>query len=223
MDVRWTSPLISTRSEVGNLNSQFSIPKTFFLLTRFWRRERRTFFDSEAPDDRHESLDERLAIPRPSPGIGELENLALPSRPCGGIFHITDDRAEHRSDDSRLEARNFPSKEPFAVTTHRPPEDRIEVIDGLRTQVRQVAAARTKRGKEILVVHLGVRNLKDHAHGPVQPGVGRVEKPSGSRRRLADKQQLNARRPERLAQSFAFASRSNRHLAMFTHRSLKPA
>ena len=57
------------------------------LLTRFWRRERRTIF--EAPNDRHESLDERLAIPGPPPGIGELKNLALPICPCSGIFHVT--------------------------------------------------------------------------------------------------------------------------------------
>jgi hypothetical protein len=42
-------------------------------------------------------------------------------------------------ENSRLKARNFPSKKFFAVTTHRPPLRWIEVIDGFTTQVRQVA------------------------------------------------------------------------------------
>jgi chromosomal replication initiation ATPase DnaA len=65
------------------------------------------------------------------------------------------------------------------------------VIDGFTTQVRQVAAAFTKRGKEILVVNLGVGDLKGRTHGSIQTGVRRIEKSSGSRRRLPDKQQLN--------------------------------
>jgi hypothetical protein len=98
------------------------------------------------PNDRHESLDERIAIPRPPPRIGETKNFALPICP-----YITGDR---------VETRNFSSKGLPAVTTRRPAQGKVEMNDGLMTQVSQVAAPRTKRGKEILVVHLGVRGLE---------------------------------------------------------------
>jgi hypothetical protein len=145
------------------------LPNLVIFSNAIWRRERRSFFDSEASNDRDESLDERLPIPGPPARIGELKNLALPVCPCSGIFHVTSDRAEHWSDDSRLKAHNFPSKELFAVTTHRSPQGRIEVIDGFMTQVHQVAAACTKHGKEILIVNLRVSNLKGHTHGPIHP------------------------------------------------------
>jgi hypothetical protein len=141
-----------------------------------------TFFDSEAPDDGNESIDERLPIPGPPPGVGELKNFALPDCPRNGIFHVTRDRAEHRSDDFRLKARNFPSKELFAVTTYRPPQGRLKVIYGFMTQIRQVAAACTKDRKEILVVNFSIGILKCSTHSAIQTGVAGIKKASGSRR-----------------------------------------
>ncbi|MCU1263143.1 MAG: hypothetical protein JWO80_6028 [Bryobacterales bacterium] len=86
----------------------------------------------------------------------ELKNFAPPICPRSSSCHVTGDRVEHRSDDFRLETRNFSSKGLLAVPTHRPAQGKVEMIDGLMTQVSQVAAPRTKRGKEILIVHLGV-------------------------------------------------------------------
>ena len=112
---------------------------------RSWPREGRTFFDAEASNGRRKSIDEDVAMSRPPRGIGKLKNLAVPVCACSGICHVTGNRAEHWSNDSRLNSRNLPSKELFAVTTHRLPQRRIEVIDGFMAQVCQVERPRARK------------------------------------------------------------------------------
>jgi hypothetical protein len=174
------------------------------FLTRFGRWERTILLDFKPPDKRRKSGDERVAMPGPPSGVWELKNLGMPVCLQDGIFHVSQDRAEDRSDNFRPKARNFPSQKIFSILAHCPPQKRIEVIYRFLSQVRQVTAARAKRVKEIFIVDPRVSRLKSRTHGTIQPRVRRVEEASGSRWRLTDKQHLNTLWPERLAQPFTF-------------------
>ena len=116
----------------------------------------------------------------------------MPVRSSGGLRDIALNRADHGGNHGWLKAGDGAGERTLIGMANGPPLFCRKVIDGLRTEVDQIAAGGLEQREKIALVNEWIHALERFEHRAIKARVSLIEEPARSRRSLSDEEQPNS-------------------------------
>ncbi len=120
-----------------------------------------------------------------------MEERTLPIRGSSGSRDVALNRADHGGNHGWLKAGDGAGERTLIGMANGPPLFCRKVIDGLRTEVDQIAARGLEQREKITLVNGWIHAMERFEHRAIKARVSLIEEPARSRRSLSDEEQPN--------------------------------